>query len=294
MPAFRTRFCLLLLLTAALLRADTSVSGTAMDASSKRPVEFVAVTLKKPDGTVVQSTVTDSRGRFTLEKVTPGSYAVAYNIVGADARTTPVFTVDVQRRALDLGPLALEAPATLRMEKVEVKAKQAAFLNSIDRKVYNVGKEIQSTTGSASDLLQNVPSVNVDIDGNVSLRGSDNVMILINGRTSTLMGKSRAEALQQLSADSIERIEVITNPSAKYTPAGHAELQFQYLLQHHRRVESRIWIQSVGHLLVGQVWGNVSTAAEYPRADQLQLRFRAADGPRVTAPHECRQLRGTA
>src|SRR4029077_4502063 len=114
------------------------------------------------------------------------------------------------------------ATDVLQLEKLEVKGKQTAFLNSIDRKTYNVGKEIQSATGSASDLLQNLPSVQVDIDGNVSLRGSDNVMILINGRTSTLMGKSRAEVLQQLPADSIEKIEVITNPSAKYNPDGTA------------------------------------------------------------------------
>ena len=108
------------------------------------------------------------------------------------------------------------------MEKFQVTGRQREFNNSIDRKVYSVGNDIRSSTGAASDLLQNIPSVEVDVDGNVSLRGSDNVLILIDGRTSTLMGRSRADVLAQLPADSIDKIEVITNPSAKYKPDGTA------------------------------------------------------------------------
>jgi outer membrane receptor protein involved in Fe transport len=197
------------------------VSGTIVDRTSEHPVEYVAVTLKKTDGTVVQSTVSDQRGHFIFEKIPAGDYTLDYNAVGADRRTTAPFRVDPAHARVELPALSV-ATDVLQLEKLEVKGKQAAFLNTIDRKTYNVGKEIQSTTGSASDLLQNLPSVQVDIDGNVSLRGSDNVMILINGRTSTLMGRSRAEVLQQLPADSIDRIEVITNPSAKYKPDGTA------------------------------------------------------------------------
>jgi len=204
---------------AASAKVQGVITGTTVDRTSDHPVEFVAVTLKKPDGTVVQSTVSDKQGHFTLEKVPAGEYSLVYNLVGTDSRATPPFKVDAQHARVDLNALNV-AGDVLQLEKLEVKGKQQAFLNSIDRKTYNVGKEIQSTTGSASDLLQNVPSVQVDIDGNVSLRGSENVMILVNGRTSTLMGRSRAEILQQLPADSIERIEVITNPSAKYKPDG--------------------------------------------------------------------------
>ena len=110
----------------------------------------------------------------------------------------------------------------LQLERVQVTAKRETFYNTIDRKTYNVGKDIQSTTGSASDLLQNVPSVQVDVEGNVSLRGSSNVLILVNGKTSTLMGRNRAAVLEQMPADGIEKIEVITNPSAKYKPDGTA------------------------------------------------------------------------
>ncbi len=196
------------------------VTGTAID-QANQPVEFVAVTLKKPDGAVVQSVVTDSHGRFMVEKVPAGEYTLAYAPVGADNQITPPFRLDAQHPQRDFNQLKVSGDV-LKLEKFEVREKQQAQMNAIDRKVYNVGKEIQSTSGSASDLLQNVPSVQVDIDGNVSLRGSDNVLILINGRSSTLMGRSRAEILQQLPADEIEKIEVITNPSAKYKPDGTA------------------------------------------------------------------------
>ena len=108
------------------------------------------------------------------------------------------------------------------MESVEVSSSRSTFYNSIDRKVYDIGRDVQGVTGSASNLLQNVPSVDVDIEGNVSLRGDSNVLILIDGKTSTLMGPNRAAVLEQLPADSIEKIEVITNPSAKYKPDGTA------------------------------------------------------------------------
>ncbi len=194
------------------------VSGT-ITGEGKQPVEFVAVSLQATDGAVVQSTVSDAHGRFTLGPVPAGTYTLAYNLVGADRRQTSAFTIDAQHARVDFNDLTVRE-AVVQLDKLQVNARQEKFLNSIDRKVYNVGKDIQSTAGSASDLLQNVPSVDVDIDGNVSLRGSDNVLILINGRTSTLMGRSRAEVLAQLPADEIEKIEVITNPSAKYKPDG--------------------------------------------------------------------------
>ncbi len=204
--------------------ADTRAIGTVtgvITGGTKQPVELVAVSLKRADGTLVQSTVSDARGRFSFGPLEAGRYTLAYGAVGADSQATAAFTVDVRHPKAEFPDLRLGGE-TLQLEKMQVQATQQKFLNSIDRKVYNVGKEIQSTAGSAGDLLQNVPSVDVDIDGNVGLRGSGNVLILINGRTSALMGRSRAEVLQQLPASDIEKIEVITNPSAKYKPDGTA------------------------------------------------------------------------
>ncbi len=202
---------------------DGTVTGIILDKASNQPVQYVAVALKKKaGGDTVRSAATDNRGAFTLESVPFGEYELSYGVIGFDTQQTPAFTVDTAHRTLDLGRLPIEE-ASVKMEKVEVSTRKETFYNSIDRKVYNVGQDIQSATGSASELLQNVPSVDVDIEGNVSLRGNDNVLILVNGKTSTLMNSAnRGMALEQMPADSIEKIEVITNPSAKYKPDGTA------------------------------------------------------------------------
>ncbi|HEX3730403.1 MAG TPA: TonB-dependent receptor plug domain-containing protein, partial [Opitutaceae bacterium] len=114
-------------------------------------------------------------------------------------------------------------PPPIVMSQVDVNEKAQAQLNSIDRKIYVVGQDVQGVAGSAADVLQNIPSVDVDIDGNVALRGDSNVLVLIDGRPSALMNSTnRADVLSSLPASSIERIEVITNPSAKYKPDGGA------------------------------------------------------------------------
>ena len=200
-----------------------SVKGTVVDQPSRHALEYVTVTLKRAaSGEAVSKSATDGKGAFSFEKVPAGDYRVSYAPLGAEAEDSPLFTVDPAHLSIDLGALALKSNA-VKMEKMEVQASKAAQINSIDRKVYNVGKDVQSISGSASGLLANVPSVQVDIDGNVSLRGNQNVLVLIDGKPSALMSTAnRADVLEQMPADSIERIEVITNPSAKYKPDGTA------------------------------------------------------------------------
>lgn len=198
-----------------------SVAGTVTDQASGRPIEFAVIVLKDASGKSVQRAATDARGGFVIEAIPFGEYRIDYGLVGGDSQHEDGVSVDAQHRAVKLGLLTLTVDA-VQMQKLEVSAKKEAFYNSIDRKTYNVGKELQSVNGSASDLLQNVPSVDVDIDGNVSLRGDSNVLILLDGRTSAMMGTNRAAVLQQMPADGIDKIEVITNPSAKYRPDGTA------------------------------------------------------------------------
>jgi outer membrane receptor protein involved in Fe transport len=225
---FFRAFAALAFLCTGYLPAQTtesgSVSGGVLNQASGQPLEYATLALKKmPAGEVVRKTATDAQGAFVFEEVPFGDYTVSYSMVGGDAKETMPFSVTPQHRTVDLGQLPLAPDGTVRMEKVEVSVRREAFYNSIDRKVYNVGKDIQSVSGSASGLLQNIPSVQVDIEGNVSLRGNDNVLILINGKPSTLMATAnRADVLAQMPADSIEKIEVITNPSAKYKPDGTA------------------------------------------------------------------------
>jgi outer membrane receptor protein involved in Fe transport len=194
-----------------------AVTGIVVDKSSKQPIEFATVQLLHTgDSAVLNTTVTDHKGKFVLDKIAAGNYILRYSFIGYVKTIIPI-TVNQQRENLGVIEIGI---LTANMNEVVVTARKSLLNTSIDRKVYNVTQDIMAQSGSASDILKNIPSVEVDIEGQVSLRGSSDVMILINGRPSPLMGRSRAEVLQQLPANAIERIEVITNPSARYKPDG--------------------------------------------------------------------------
>jgi outer membrane receptor protein involved in Fe transport len=196
------------------------ITGTVIDKISQRPVEFVNVVLfTNSDSTIVQGTVTDKKGNFFLSAVLPGTYKIKYSYIGYAGADTRSLTITKEQTTIQLGTIEL-SNRTTALSEVVVTGKKSMLRTSIDRKVYNVSQDLMSKSGSASDILKNIPSVEVDIEGNVNLRGSGEVTILINGRPSPLMGKNRAEVLQQLPANSIERIEVITNPSARFRPDG--------------------------------------------------------------------------
>ena len=195
-----------------------AVSGVVKDRSTKLTVEFATVQLiKNPDSSIVRSAISDKKGRFIIDNIDAGNYILKFSFIGYStfSRTISI----ASRQKLNLGIIEIISSAG-NMNEVVVTAKKSILNTSIDRKVYSVSQDIMAQSGTASDVLKNIPSVEVDLDGNVSLRGSTEVMILINGKPSPLMGKTRAEVLQQFPANSIERIEVITNPSAKYKPDG--------------------------------------------------------------------------
>jgi outer membrane receptor protein involved in Fe transport len=201
------------------VQAQQNISGTVKDKVSKKTIEFATVQLLLPkDSSIIKSAATDKKGNFVLENVQPGSYLLRSTFIGYEPGIQSVTLTD---KKLDLGVIEIFfVPGT--MKDVTVTATRSLLNTSIDRKIYNVNQDILAQSGSASDVLKNVPSVEVDLEGNVNLRGSGEVLILINGRPSPLMGKTRAEVLQQLPANTIERIEVITNPSARYKPDGTA------------------------------------------------------------------------
>jgi hypothetical protein len=198
-------------------QGEHAVIGIVRDRSSKLPIEFATIQLLKTgDSAIIKTTVSDRKGRFSLEKIADGSYIVRYSFIGYEKVLMPV-TVNQKKENVGIVEIAV---LSKDMSEVTVTSRKSLLNTSIDRKIYNVTQDLMAQSGSASDILKNIPSVEVDIEGVVSLRGSTDVMILINGRPSPLMGKSRAEVLQQLPANSIERIEVITNPSARYKPDG--------------------------------------------------------------------------
>ena len=198
----------------------TNINGTTINKTTKQPIEFVTVSLlNKKDSTVIAATITDKKGKFNIKEILPGNYLLRYSFIGYTNFTTQELKITAEQKNINLTVVELSHDAK-NLGEVEVVSTKTVLNTSIDRKVYYVDQDIMSKSGAASDILKNIPSVEVDIDGQVSLRGSTNVMILINGKLSPLMGKNSAEVLQSLPANSIERIEVITNPSARYRPDG--------------------------------------------------------------------------
>jgi hypothetical protein len=197
-----------------------TIVGSVAIESTKKPLEFVNVlVLHQPDLKLATGAITDKNGKFDIENVPPGEYIVRYSLLGYEEGKPSPVTITRTQKTIDLGTIYL-TESSVKLGTVTVTGQKDLVTNSIDRKVYNVQQDIMSKTGSISDLLQNVPSVQVDVDGSVSLRGSSNVLILINGKPSALLANNSADALQQMQASSVEKIEVITNPSAKYTPEG--------------------------------------------------------------------------
>ncbi len=196
-----------------------SVSGFIIDKSSRQPIELASIQVfSKGETKNIKTVISDKKGKFIIDSVLAGTYLIKFSFIGFMAPDKEL-VIESQQMSINIGTIEMEQAGN-ELKEVSVTAKKALLNTSIDRKVYNVSQDIMAQTGTVSDILRNVPSVEVDIEGNISLRGSEQVLILINGRPSPLMGKNRAEVLQQIPANTIERIEVITNPSARFRPDG--------------------------------------------------------------------------
>lgn len=195
-------------------------TGTVLDSTNHQPIEFASISLMQvSNNTAVTGGMTDNKGKFEITDIPFGNYFIRVSSVGYITKNMKAIIFSSKSKEIGAGNILLTA-TEVNLDEIAVTSNKIMLNNSIDRKIYNVQMDVMSKTGAVSELLQNIPSVQVDIDGNVSLRGSTNVLILINGKTSPLMGKTRADVLQQMPANSIDRIEVITNPSAKYKPDG--------------------------------------------------------------------------
>ena len=212
-------FLLLLNIPGFSQQDKSTLFGVITDKGSKNPIELANIELlNASDSAVIAGAITDTKGKFSIDQVKTGNYLLRYSFIGYE-RSVMSVTITGKPR-INLGTIELSI-LSKPMNNVTVTATRSLLNTSIDRKSYDVTKDIMAQSGTASDVLKNIPSVEVDIEGNVSLRGSGDVMILINGRTSPLLGKlNKAEVLQQFPANTIERIEVITNPSARYKPDG--------------------------------------------------------------------------
>ncbi|MDX8338093.1 outer membrane beta-barrel family protein [Draconibacterium sp. IB214405] len=195
------------------------IVGTIVDKNSDSPMEFANIAVyTKADSILVTGGITNENGQFEITDITYGDYYLEANFIGFDKTNVVDITLDRSNRVYDAGSINL-SPSTVALGEVNVVADKAAVEYKLDKKVVNVSQVISAIGGTAVDVLENTPSVQVDIEGNVSLRGSGNFTVLIDGRPSVLSG---SDALRQIPSSAIENIEIITNPSAKYEPDGAA------------------------------------------------------------------------
>ncbi|MCX6842213.1 MAG: carboxypeptidase regulatory-like domain-containing protein, partial [candidate division WOR-3 bacterium] len=197
---------------------EGAIVGHVFDSDLTAPIEYANVVLYSlPESTQVNGTVTDKNGAFRLDGVKPGRYYVEVSFIGYRDRVMKEVEV-AAGAAFDIGRINLEQKP-VPVQGVEATAEKPTISYQVDKKVVDVSKLPNASSGTAVDALRDVPSVKVDIEDNVTLRGSANFKVLIDGKPSLL---DPNEVLKQIPAQTIDKIEIITNPSAKYEPDGAA------------------------------------------------------------------------
>ncbi len=200
---------------------DGKIKGIVMDGELGGPLEFVTVQVKaKGSDKIVLGSVTGSDGNYTIGGLKKGEYVVTFSYIGYEEVSKNI-SISSDNQILSLGELTLAEDAN-QLGEVEVVAKRPQMRFEIDRKVFDATQDIAAEGGSASDLSSNIPSVEVDNEGSVSLRGNSSVTIWINGKASGLTADNQADILDMMPAGDIKQVEVITNPSARYSPEGTA------------------------------------------------------------------------
>jgi ferric enterobactin receptor len=198
-----------------------TVKGRILDSLSSAPVSFATIRIFSiSEKKLINGDISHDAGDFSIE-VPFGRYYAEIDFMGYESRKTLDFTVSGASPIQDFGTIKLVTSVST-LDEVVVQAEKSSMELSLDKKVFNVGQDLANAGGSANDILMNIPSVSVDPEGTVKLRGSDNVRILIDGKPSGLVSFKGGSGLQQLQASMIERVEVITNPSARYEAEGMA------------------------------------------------------------------------
>jgi len=214
-------------------RPKATLTGTIVDSQTQTPLEFATITLfSRRDSSVAGGIISDANGKFILE-TRGGRYFAKIEFIGYQPYSIEEIRLGRNNLNADLGIIQLSGDAAV-LDEVEVVGEKSTFTMSLDKRVFNVGKDLTSTGANAAEILDNVPSVTVDVEGNVELRGSGNVRVLINGKPSGMVGVGDTRGLRNLAGGIIDRIEVITNPSARYDAEGTAGI-INIILKKERR-----------------------------------------------------------
>jgi ferric enterobactin receptor len=195
------------------------ITGKITENQTSAPLGYASIRLfKSSDSTFVSGAITDETGAFVVD-IAPGTYYALSEFIGYKPQKTSGIQLTAANSPLNIGNIKL-ATSARTLDEVTVQAEKSTMELSLDKRIFNVGKDLANAGGTAADILTNIPSVAVDVDGNVSLRGSGNVRILIDGKPSGLVSIKGGSGLQQLQGNIIERVEIITNPSARYEAEG--------------------------------------------------------------------------
>lgn len=196
---------------------EIKITGKVIEAGSNMALEYATIVLKNTKTNAISGGITDMEGKFSIS-APKATYEISIKFISFNSKNYPAKNITSD---LDLGVIKLSENSK-SLDEVVIVAEKTTVDIRLDKKVFNIGKDLSIRGGNASDVLGNVPSVQVDVEGTVSLRGNENVTILIDGRPSALVGLNGAEALRQIPAEAIEKVEVITSPSARYDAEGTA------------------------------------------------------------------------
>ncbi|MFA8300481.1 MAG: TonB-dependent receptor domain-containing protein [Hyphomicrobiales bacterium] len=193
-----------------------SVSGKLINEKTKEAVEFANIIVYTADSSFSKGGVSGLNGEFMLSGLKPGKYKLSVSMIGYHLKTIEDIILNRDKRDVYLNKILMK-PSNIQLDAVEIRASSAVVEYKLDKKIIRPENTLAAIGGTASDILKSSPSVEVDIEGNVSLRGSSDFHVLINGRPTVLTG---SEALQQIPSNAVKNIEIITNPSVKYAPDG--------------------------------------------------------------------------
>ncbi len=200
-------------------KGNGKLSGTIIDPTTDQPVEYATIAIIDPStGKPINGTVADGKGKFLVKDIPNGKFNVAISFIGFETVNKSIDITD-RNNNIDFGQVLLN-PSVKVLNEITVQGEKSLIEERVDRMIYNAENDITSKGGDASDVLRRVPNLSVDLDGNISIRGSENIKVLINNRPSTITAGSIADALKQIPADEIKSVEVITSPSAKYDAEG--------------------------------------------------------------------------
>ncbi len=196
------------------------ITGRILDSASRQPVGFATVAIKKADDKkIINGASANDKGFFTIDSIPNGTYTATFDFIGYKRLVKKDIVISDKNKKAALGDILLPE-ADNELSTVNITRQKDVIENKADRIVFNVGKDVTSQGGVATDVLKKIPQVSVDVDGNVEVQGNGNVLFLINGKPSTIFGNNITDVLQTIPASEIERIEVITSPGAKYDAEG--------------------------------------------------------------------------